>query len=221
MRGRDGNDNGGFANVEAAETMDNGDVADGIVGKSLGSEAPHLIEGHFLIGFVEKMQGASATAVVANDAIEEDDGSVFAMFEKAGNGRRIDGVVSERDVGGGLRRRLLGGLRLSRAATDRRKQGDLVAVSEQVGSRNVFLVHGDGDRGPRHRVRGKRNGQQIDQVGDRGSRVEFERAANGPKPITENAEGEKGYTHAIFIIGEAPENWTDGTVNRQHGQTDR
>jgi hypothetical protein len=112
VRGGDGNDDGGFADVEAAEAMDDGEIADGVVGEGLSGEAVHLREGHFFIGLVEKMEGAAATAVVADDAIEEDDGSVFAALEEAGNGGWIDGVVGERNVGGwSLRSRVLRGLR--------------------------------------------------------------------------------------------------------------
>ncbi len=81
MGGGNGDEDAGFADDEAAEAMDDGDVADAEVLDGLGAEKLHLRECHLLVGFVVEVQGAAAAGVVANDAVEDADGSVGAGLD--------------------------------------------------------------------------------------------------------------------------------------------
>ena len=76
MGGGDRDEDAGFANGEAAEAMDDCDVADGEVLDGLGAEEVHLLQRHLLVGFVVEVQRAAAAGIVANDAVEDADGSV-------------------------------------------------------------------------------------------------------------------------------------------------
>ena len=101
MGGGDGDEDAGFADGEAAEAMDDRDVADGEVLDGLGAEEMHLLQRHLLVRFVVEVQGSAAAGIVANDAVEDTDSSVGAGLEVALNGGGVDGLAHEGDQRGG------------------------------------------------------------------------------------------------------------------------
>jgi len=137
MGGGDRDEDAGFADGEAAEAMDDGDVAGREVLDGLGAEEVHLLQGHLLVGFVVEVQGWAATGVVANDAVENTDSSVRSRFNRPLDGRRVDGLTDESDHRSGWLGRV-------ETAADRRQDRDLVAVLQDIAARAVLLVDGDG-----------------------------------------------------------------------------
>ena len=75
--------------MQAAETMDDGDVADAESVAGLARELVHLSQRHLFVGFVVKVEGLAAAGVVADDAVEDDDGAVLAVL---GGGDEWGGV---------------------------------------------------------------------------------------------------------------------------------
>jgi len=177
--------------------MDDGEVADGKLGEGAVREQPEVAEGHVGIGLVKEVEGAAAAAVIADDAVEEDEGSVFLALEGGGDGVGVDGVFGEADslpgddddgdgVGG---TGFAGG-----AAADGGEQGYFVAVGEAVGGGDVFAIdsNGDGglDGGPGGGFFGDEAAAVVEEIADGGAAGEFERAGGFTEEIAEDAEDE-------------------------------
>ncbi len=96
--GCDSNENTGFTDLETTKAMNEDEIADGKIRKSPGGKHLHLGKRHVRIGVVKKVKGAAALAVVADDAVEEDNGSVFAAPKRLSARSYVDGVVSKGDV---------------------------------------------------------------------------------------------------------------------------
>ena len=116
MGGSDDDEHAGFADLEAAEAMDDGDVANAELSARLGGQFAHLLDGHLFVGFVVEVEGLAAAGVVAHDAVEDDDGAVFAAFGRGNELGRVDGFAGERGC-----RRLRLSLRILCGARRRRR----------------------------------------------------------------------------------------------------
>ncbi len=66
----------------------------------LGAEKAQLLDGHLLVGLVVEVQSAAAAGIVANDAVEDADGTVSAGPDGALDGCGVDGLTHESDERG-------------------------------------------------------------------------------------------------------------------------
>src|SRR4051812_3349411 len=92
MCGKDRNEDAAFANLETSQAMHDGDVPDGELLKRPRSQFPQLLECHVFIGVVIKIQGPPATAVVSNNAIENDDSAILGLLHRRHNVVRNDAL---------------------------------------------------------------------------------------------------------------------------------
>ena len=76
MGSADGDEHAGFADLQAAEAMNDGHAIDGEFLVEQLADFAHFGEGHGFIGFVVEIQGAAAMGLVANETVEGDDGTV-------------------------------------------------------------------------------------------------------------------------------------------------
>jgi len=170
--GGDDDEHAGFADLEASEAVDDGDMADIEAGVGFGCQLPHLFLGHLAVGFVVEMEGLAATGLVAHDAVKNHDCAVFATLDCVDHRVRINALMGESSK-----------CRQPRVAEDREiqivfssagdgwEQADLVAGVEDLGGRGVFGIDTDGDglQGPRTRsgvemVKEFRNGCAVGQL---------------------------------------------------------
>src|SRR5208337_4535382 len=96
MRGADSNEDAGFADFEAAEAVNDGDPVDGEFFVDQLANFFHLGEGHWFVGFVLEVQGASPVGFVANKAVEGHDRPILAV---ADDRRHVDrGTTQGKEV---------------------------------------------------------------------------------------------------------------------------
>src|ERR1700733_7506047 len=77
MRGADDDKDAGFANVQAAEAVDDGDAADFEFLANLRADFGDFGEGHALVGFVFEVERLAPAKIIAHEAIENHCGAVF------------------------------------------------------------------------------------------------------------------------------------------------
>src|SRR4029453_17458860 len=96
MRRRDDDDDRGFRNFQRAEPVNNTDAFD--VWPALAdlvADAPHLFDGHRLVGFVLQADDAAAFCIVAPDAVEGHDGSGAAGQQSLLQAELIDRLARD------------------------------------------------------------------------------------------------------------------------------
>jgi hypothetical protein len=142
MRCADGDEDACFADVEAAEAMDDGDAMDWKLGVHLGGDFADLGEGHGLVGFVVEVERGATVRLVANAAVEGDDGAVFAGAHVADKRCRVNGLGDETEVVIAKRSHRGGS-----ASADWRKEGDFVAGMERGAPVGEFLIARSNQRG--------------------------------------------------------------------------
>jgi hypothetical protein len=101
----DSDEDAGLANFEAAETVRDGDPIDGEFCVDVGGDFFQLRERHRFVGFVVEIERAAAVRIVANAAVEGDDGAIGIGANVADERCGIDWVEAELEevVGGGGR----------------------------------------------------------------------------------------------------------------------
>jgi hypothetical protein len=138
----DGDEDAGFADFEAAETMDDGDAVDFVFFVEKGGDFAHFGEGHGFVGFVVEVERGAIVGLIADEAVESDDGAVFGGADVADEHGEVNGLTLElADVvveGRGHRDAL--------AAAHGRQEGDFVAGAERSVPGGEFLIAG-GDEG--------------------------------------------------------------------------
>jgi hypothetical protein len=149
MRGADGDEDARFADLKAAEAVDDGDAMNWKFGVDLGGDVADFGEGHRLVGFVIEVERGAAMGFVADAAVEGDDGAIFARADMADDGGHVDGlgdetedVIAKRSHRGGL------------ASADRGKKSDFIASAERSAPRGKFLI-----------ARGDQRGAEAGQLG--------------------------------------------------------
>lgn len=192
MGGEDGDEHARLADIDAAEAVDDGDVADGIIGEGLGGQPLHLGDGHVFVRLVLQVAGLPSPRIVANDAVKDHDGSVFRPLEGRNDVVGNNSLVDEPDEG-----RWLGV-----AAADGRKEGNFVAVGEGMGGGDVFAIDGDGYGGPRGRLFRDERAAAIQEIADGRAAWELERPRSLTEEVAKDAEGEEVNAHALLIIFE-------------------
>jgi len=76
MGARDDDEDARLADLEAAEAVEDRDVADLELFEGLGGERLDLAEGHLAVGLVVEVEGLAVAGVVADNAFEGADGTV-------------------------------------------------------------------------------------------------------------------------------------------------
>ncbi len=103
MRCADGDEDAGFADFEPAEAVGDSDAINGEERVKRGGDFAHFLEGHGFVGFVFEIERFATVGLVADAAVEGDDGAVFGLAHVANEGISGDGFADEEDeviVGG-------------------------------------------------------------------------------------------------------------------------
>src|SRR5262249_12322883 len=138
----DGDEHAGFANFEAAEPMRHGNTVDGEERMQRSGNFLHFFQGHRLVCFVFEIQRRATVRVIADAAVEGDDGAIMGKADVAGERAGRNGAADKlNEVWIGRRRHD------SLTAANRRKESDLVAWLEDSGPGSKFLIaRGDDGR---------------------------------------------------------------------------
>lgn len=91
VRRADGNEDAGVPDLEAAEAVDDGDTVNGKFRVHLGGDIADLGECHGLVRFVVEVECAASVRLVADAAVEGDNGAVFSGADVADESSRVDG----------------------------------------------------------------------------------------------------------------------------------
>ena len=81
MRGANSNEHAGIADFEASEAVDDGQAMDLKFRADLSADFPHLGVGHGLVGLVLEVERVATLEIIADEAVEDDHGSVFGGFQ--------------------------------------------------------------------------------------------------------------------------------------------
>jgi len=140
VRSADGDENARFTNFEPAEAMDNRGAVDGIFFVKLLADFAHFSERHGFVGFVIEVEGGAIVGLIANEAVEGDDGAVHGGAKVPDECRHVDRLAHEfKNVVGRGR-----GHSQNLAATHRWKEGDFVAsVQRRVPGRKLLIAGGN------------------------------------------------------------------------------
>src|SRR4029077_520184 len=122
--------------------MDNGDIANFVLSQGPRGQGLHLLEGHLFVCFVIKIERAAAASVVANNALEDDGGSILRPLNALEEGNRLDPLTDDR-------RMLAASCGISvHSSAHRRQKRDFISWPQPRGGTRVFLIdrHGEGRR---------------------------------------------------------------------------
>ena len=209
MRRGDHDQHAGLADLQAAEAVNDRDVAHAEAGDGLVRQLLHLLGGHLFVGFVVEMERAAAAGVVAHDAVEDDDRAVLAALESGNEFFGCDGVPSKR----GVESRLCVFARvfdLTCASRDGRQQADFVALAQHLRGGGVLGVDADGDAA--EPGGGPAGGDASEQVGDGGAVGQLERGRGCAEVVLQNAEWENDNLH---LLSKDTAWWLDGRGGNQ------
>jgi hypothetical protein len=95
MRRADGDENAGFADFEAAQTVGDGDAVDAVFLVELGADFLHLGEGHGFVGFVVEIEGRAIVRLIADETVEGNDRAVHGSAYLLGQRGHIDGLAHQ------------------------------------------------------------------------------------------------------------------------------
>ena len=95
MRSADGDEDACLPDFEPAEAVDDGHAVDGKLAMELGADLAHLGKRHGFVSLIFEKQGAAAGRVVADAAIEGDDGAVVIGADETRESRWIDRFVDD------------------------------------------------------------------------------------------------------------------------------
>lgn len=187
MRSADGDEDAGFADLETAEAVHDGDAVDGKFIVKLDANFAHLGEGHGLVSLVVEIKGRAIVGLVADEAIKGNDGAVFRGAHVSRECGHIDGGANKfENVVVVMRHEH--GTRLT--AADGREEGDFVAgVKRRVPRCELLIAGGDhggaifGELGNARRVEGE-------ELLDGGSIGDFDRFLGMADDILQAAEEE-------------------------------
>ncbi len=102
MGSADGDEDAGFSNFEAAKAVRYGDAIDGEFLMNAGGDFFQLLQRHGFVRFVVEVERAATVRIVANAAVESNDGAIGISANVVDKRGGIDRVVAELDevVGG-------------------------------------------------------------------------------------------------------------------------
>jgi len=138
VRSADGDENAGFADFEAAESMDDRDAVDSEFFVELRSNFAHFGECHGFVGFVVKVKCRAMVRLIADETVKCHDGAVTGGANVADESAYVDRlahqlenvVLEGRGHGDGS------------AAAHGRKEGHFVAGAKRSVPGSKFLIAG-------------------------------------------------------------------------------
>ena len=95
MRGADGNEYAGFADLESPEPVNHGDAMDRVFFVELKADFAHFGEGHGFVGFVVQIESRTIVGLVADETIESDGGAIFGRTHVACQRGYVDGLANQ------------------------------------------------------------------------------------------------------------------------------
>ena len=198
MRSADSDKDAGFANLEAAQAVNDGDAMNAVFFVKLSGDPSHFCEGHGLVGFVFEIQRGAIVRLIADEAIEGNDGAVFRCAHMIDQRMRINRLANKlEDVV------VKNGCHCFRSATaDGWEEGDFITRMEHGIPSGKLLIAGSEDGGA---VFGElRNALRIKskELFDRGGLSEVQRFFR--------------LTDHVFQAAEEKDLYADGLRDRSH-----
>ncbi len=95
MSRADCDEDAGFADFETAEAMDDGDAVNGKFFVQLGGDFSHFSKGHGFVSFVVEIERRAIVGLIADEAVEGDDGAVFGGADFADESGQVDAVADQ------------------------------------------------------------------------------------------------------------------------------
>ena len=143
VRGADGDKHAGFADCEAAKAVDDGHTVDAVLFVKLSSDFAHLGEGHGLVRFIIEVKRAAIMRLIADEAVEGDDGAVLRRAQVNDERAGVDRLANQlEDVIMNGR-----GHGFASATTDGWKESDFVArIDHRIPSRKFLVARGHDGR---------------------------------------------------------------------------
>jgi len=93
MRRADGDEDAGFANLQAAQTVHHANAVDRVFFMEELPNFFHFSQSHGFISLVVEVKSGSAMGLVANETVEGDDGAILVGADFAHERRNIDGLL--------------------------------------------------------------------------------------------------------------------------------
>src|SRR5271154_918920 len=98
VRGADGDEYAGFANLEAAKPMDDREAMNLKFGANLRANFAHFSERHGLISFVFEIERLLPTKIVAHESVEHYKGAVFRSFQRIDDFGRANRIAHQLEI---------------------------------------------------------------------------------------------------------------------------
>ena len=197
MRGADGDKHAGFSDFEAAKAVDDGHPMDAELFVELRGDFSHFGQGHGFVGLVIEVERGAAVGLIADEAIEGDDGAVFGSAHMTDERAWVDGLANElEDVI--VRGR---GHGFASATTDRRKESDFVArIDRRIPSRKFPVAGGHDGRAIFSKLR---NSLAIpgEKLLDAGSIGKVQECLGLPDDIFQASKEQDLYSYALRDSG--------------------
>ncbi len=95
MSRADCDEDAGFADFETAEAMNDCHAVNGEFFVELGGDLMHFGEGHGFVRFVVEIERGPIVGLIADEAVEGDDGAVFGGADLANEGGHVDGIADQ------------------------------------------------------------------------------------------------------------------------------
>jgi hypothetical protein len=193
VRRADSNEDAGFGDFEAAEAVHHGHAMDAVFFVELSADFAHFGEGHGFVSFVVEVKSGAVVGLVADEAVESDDGAVLGSADVAGQrghvdrlaDQLIDVIVRERSHGDAL------------AAAHGREKGDFVAGTERRIPGGEFLIARSDHRGAVFHELGMARRVESEKLLDRGGVGELSGVLGVAGELLEAAEKQDLYANRL------------------------
>ena len=95
MSRADSDEDASFTDFETAEAMDDGNAVNGEFFVQLGRDFSHFGEGHGFVSFVVEIERGAIVGLIADEAVEGDDGAVFGSTDVGDQSGHVDGIADQ------------------------------------------------------------------------------------------------------------------------------
>lgn len=187
VRRADGNEDAGFADLQAAQAMKNGYTMDGELLADGLADLLHFGEGHGFVGFVIEVKSAASVGFVANEAVESDDGAIPVGADIPDDRGHVDGRVKQSEEV--VFRECVPHCRAS-APTDRGKKRNSIILGERGIPGCKFLIAGRDKGGAESGELRETAGVEVEEIGERGPVCNFHRFFGDGDQFSHPAEEE-------------------------------
>ena len=94
---RNRNQYAGLANVKLAQPMNEGDIANTEILRSLYRQRAHLRQRHLLIRLINQIQSSPSARIIAHYAVKNHDSAIFPALESGNNRLCLDARARKRN----------------------------------------------------------------------------------------------------------------------------